>query len=98
MLRVALLCTVALSVAAQDITGLFPKIDVNGDGNLDREEVLTFLKSGHILTTGEEKRDIVEEIKETLTSEFMQKDLDQDGFLTQEERGTAEVTLDERLV
>jgi Ca2+-binding EF-hand superfamily protein len=91
MVRFATILCVA-SVCAQDITGLFPKIDANGDGNLDRSEVKLFLKSGHILTTAEEKRDIVEEVKEALTSEFMQKDTNQDGFLTTDERGTGEVS------
>ena len=96
-MRVAILC-LALTANAQDITSLFPKIDANTDGFLDREEVLTFLKSGHVLTTAEEKRDIIEEVKEKLTSEFMDKDLNQDGFLTVEERGTAEVNIDKYLL
>jgi len=73
-------------MAAADWATLFPKVDLNSDGSLDKEEVLTYLKTGHLLVTQSNKKEMIKQLKEAATNEFMKKDKNSDGFLDKTER------------
>jgi len=75
-----------LGVIAADWDALFPKVDLNSDGHLDKEEVLTYLRTGHLLVTQANKKEIIKQLKEAATNEFIKKDTNSDGFLDKSER------------
>ena len=77
---------VAVGLVASDWAVLFPKVDLNGDGFLDKDEVLTYLKTGHLLVTQANKKEIIKQLKEVATNEFIKKDKNSDGFLDKSER------------
>ena len=82
----SIIAFITLGMATADWATLFPKVDLNSDGSLDKEEVLTYLKTGHLLVTQSNKKEMIKQLKEAATNEFMKKDKNSDGFLDKTER------------
>jgi len=80
----------ALSEARKKWDELFPKIDVNKDSKLSREEVTAYMQSGHHLLTKAGKAEAIKDIKAKTIGEFGKLDRNGDGFLDEAEMAASD--------
>ena len=68
-----------------DFQRIFPKVDTDGSGAIDKGEMAAFLGAGHEQIFRNEVSSVLPEVRAAMNAEFSVLDADRDGFLTRKE-------------